>query len=77
MLGVVVVTVAVTIPQQRAEAAGCENGFPNSASRDLMQVKDDASVTRRRRVDSPTEMTRAVKAEKMECDRLKKCWTQW
>ena len=31
MLGVVVVTVAVTIPQQQAEAAGCESGFPNSA----------------------------------------------
>jgi hypothetical protein len=32
MLGVVVVTVAVTIPQQQqAEAAGCESDFPNSA----------------------------------------------
>ena len=33
LLGVVVITVAVTIPslQQQAEAAGCESGFPNSA----------------------------------------------
>jgi hypothetical protein len=32
LLGIVAVTVAVTIPlQQQAEAAGCESGFPNSA----------------------------------------------
>jgi hypothetical protein len=31
VLGVVVVTVAVTIPMQQAEARGCESGLPNSA----------------------------------------------
>ena len=33
MLGVVVVTVAVTIPQQRAEAAGCESRLPQFRKR--------------------------------------------
>jgi hypothetical protein len=36
-----------------------------------MLVKDVA-LGKDRRIDSPTEMTRAVKSEKMECDRCKK-----